>query len=224
MANGVPDLGGHRARARREGRGRRRPPGRQKGFDRLLPAWARSDQRPSRLAAPRSSAGASTRNLRRQIRASGSPDRAHIDGLHAQLHEEFSRASLYVMSSRKEGFPMVLLEAMGVGLPVVSFDCPTGPRDIIREGVDGHVVPVGGRGGAGRRDGRPDGRRGAAQGLRRGRARGGGALRRRGRSRGAGSSGSRSSRRERLRVAARSSDRAVRLLSHRARARGLPPA
>jgi hypothetical protein len=66
---------------------------------------------------------------------------AKLAGFTRQLHEEFSRASLFVMTSRHEGFPMVLIEAMGVGLAPVSVDCQTGPRDIISDGVDGYLVP-----------------------------------------------------------------------------------
>jgi glycosyltransferase involved in cell wall biosynthesis len=56
---------------------------------------------------------------------------------------EYQNASIYAMSSKFEGFPMTLLEAMASGVPCVSFACPNGPSEMIKDGEDGYLVQPG---------------------------------------------------------------------------------
>lgn len=59
------------------------------------------------------------------------------------MREVYLQSSIYAMTSRYEGLPMVLIEAQTMGLPIVSYACKCGPRDIITEGVDGYVIEEG---------------------------------------------------------------------------------
>lgn len=78
-----------------------------------------------------------------QVAAAGLAQRIFLPGRVGNVGDWYARASLYVMSSDFEGFPNTLVEAMACGLPAVSFDCDTGPRDIIRHDTDGFLVPPG---------------------------------------------------------------------------------
>ena len=73
-------------------------------------------------------------------------DRVSFEGFTDTPADIFSRASVSLLTSRYEGFGLVLLESLSAGTPVVSFDTRYGPRDIVRDGVDGFVVPYGDEG------------------------------------------------------------------------------
>jgi glycosyltransferase involved in cell wall biosynthesis len=73
----------------------------------------------------------------------GLDGRVYLPGLAGNVAEWHARASLFVLCSESEGFPNALAEALCHGLPAVSCDCNTGPRDIIRHDVDGLLTPAG---------------------------------------------------------------------------------
>ena len=143
--NAAPDVGGRRASLDDKlviAAGRLT---RQKAFGRLVDAWADLAPRHPDWTLRIFGEGGKRRYLERQISRHGIADSARIEHFTDRLLDEFTHASIYAMTSRREGFPMVLLEAIGVGLPIVSVDCYTGPRDIVTDGVDGRIVPEGDR-------------------------------------------------------------------------------
>lgn len=88
-------------------------------------------------------AGPELTALRDLARRHGIADRVHFAGHQANPYPLLARADLFVLSSRFEGMPNVLIEALACGLPVVSTDCPSGPREILVDGALGRLVPVG---------------------------------------------------------------------------------
>ncbi|MBG6103074.1 glycosyltransferase involved in cell wall biosynthesis [Micromonospora vinacea] len=113
-----------------------------KRYDRLIAAFARvagdhpgwklriygdGPQRPALVA---------------QVRELGMSDQVQLMGRREDMSTEWVKGSIAAVSSERESFGMTIVEAMRLGLPVISTDCPVGPREIIQHGVDGLLVPM----------------------------------------------------------------------------------
>jgi len=79
-------------------------------------------------------------NLNRTILDLGVNERVFLPGNVGNISKWYERADMFVLSSILEGFPNVLLEAMSYGVPSISFDCNTGPSDMIKQGVNGLLI------------------------------------------------------------------------------------
>ena len=85
--------------------------------------------------------GPERERLERLIREAGLERQMFLPGTVRDMESQYRRAAVVVITSHMEGLPMVLLEAKSYGLPLVSFNIMTGPRDIIEDGVNGSLIP-----------------------------------------------------------------------------------
>ncbi len=113
----------------------------QKGFDLLLRAWKPIEKNHPEWTLRIVGEGPKRSELEAQIREQGL-QRAVLAGRTADVAKEYASASLFVLSSRYEGLPLALIEAMWCGLPCVAFDCPQGPAELLAD-ERGWLVPSG---------------------------------------------------------------------------------
>lgn len=113
----------------------------QKGFDLLIPAFARAVATRPDWQLRIFGNGDKEAQLSKLIEKHQVYNHVFLMGFTPHLDDELAKASMFVLSSRFEGLPMVMIESMTHGLPVVGFDCPTGPADVLTDGREGLLVP-----------------------------------------------------------------------------------
>ncbi len=115
----------------------------QKGYDRLLHSWQKVNEKNPDWHLEIYGKLDPSQQLESLAERLGIENSVRFFEPETAITQKYLDSSVYVMSSRFEGFGMVLIEAMACGVPCVSFDCPFGPSDIISDGKDGFLVENG---------------------------------------------------------------------------------
>ena len=115
----------------------------EKGPDRLIEVWKLVAERHPDWTVKMFCTGAMLNDLQAKVKEYGLEEQLLFMPPTKDMEHEYMTSSLCLMTSRFEGFPVVLQEAMGCGLPCLSFNCPSGPRYIIKDQEDGYLVENG---------------------------------------------------------------------------------
>lgn len=115
----------------------------QKGYDMLIKAWEIVNTEHPDWNLAIYGKGSEKLKLETAIVDNSLESSVYIYEPTKQIFDKYMESSFYVMSSRWEGFALVLIEAMSCGLPCVSFDCPNGPSEIIKNGENGYLIENG---------------------------------------------------------------------------------
>lgn len=114
-----------------------------KGYDYLIEAWSLVAKQHPDWRLDIFGQGDSYDKILKDIQQRNLSSTVKLCGTTKNITDEYYNSSGFVMTSRYEGFPMALIEAATCGLPLVAFDCKTGPKEIIYEGVNGFLIPMG---------------------------------------------------------------------------------
>ena len=112
----------------------------QKGLEYLIDTWAKVNRKHPDWVLHMYGEGEQKQLLSQMIKDEGLERVIISHQPTSMIMEKYLESSIFLLTSRFEGFGMVIIEAMACGLPVVSFDCPWGPAEIIRDGEDGFLV------------------------------------------------------------------------------------
>lgn len=115
----------------------------QKGYERLVEAWRIVSQSYPEWKLDIFGNGELKADLLKTIACAGLSNNINLHEPTSDIINEYAKRSALVLASRYEGLPMVLLEGMSVGLPLISFTCQCGPKDIIKQEYNGLLIPEG---------------------------------------------------------------------------------